>query len=241
MASNNHNWGYIYEASTTSFIRRGWHKIGVTNNVTRRLKDLSAQSGHPEAFSSHNWYKFETMKEAEEIEKLVHKELSLLGLRVTEKREFFEYPSKFFLKDLIYELTEKAGYKTLSNLDLYPDHNTELDLLLPCRYFLLQDEAVFDQFCNWSSRSINMAITMMGYNDNPLLRIPWHKYFDKPDWNYRDYLRDFDKQPYLLARMFGSSIPEVQQLREKLLSYYAEDIENYFSYNTDWRKSIISP
>lgn len=230
--------GYLYEATTTSYIRRGWRKIGITKDVNRRMKQLASNSGSPEEYLCHNWYKFENIDEAKSVEKYIHDELEGLGLRVHKRREFFAYPANFYISDIVNEAADKLEIKSLSNYQLqYQEGDIDVGLLLPCRFFLLSDESVFENFRIWGQRSFSTAINIVGYqNDIFISRL--FKFLEKPEYRFKSYLRDFDTEPYLLARMKNSHDPEIERIRLELESNTKEEIEDYFYYDKNWRDKI---
>ncbi len=81
--------GYVSIASTESFRRDGFHKIGSTNDWRRRIKDLSASTSAPEKFFLERFVRCSSAHDAELLEKGVHEELDKLGARVRKKENSF--------------------------------------------------------------------------------------------------------------------------------------------------------
>lgn len=81
--------GYVYIASTQTLGVNGIHKVGYTNDINRRPKDLSASTSAPEEFFVERFVRCRTLSEAKQLEKAVHKALDGEGARIRKDREFF--------------------------------------------------------------------------------------------------------------------------------------------------------
>jgi len=84
---NKNKLGYIYILTNPCF-KENWIKIGFTDNVDKRIKELSQATGIPLPFEM-----YATLKTAKYIqaEKMIHKMIGLLSpeKRINPRREFF--------------------------------------------------------------------------------------------------------------------------------------------------------
>jgi hypothetical protein len=81
--------GYVYVASTNTYYQRGIYKVGMTDDIPRRLKDLSSTSGVAEPFFDVVFFRTPSIDEAKRLESEVHKRLDSAGARLQSNREFF--------------------------------------------------------------------------------------------------------------------------------------------------------
>ena len=99
---------YVYAASTEHFGINGIYKIGHASDIPSRLKKLSATTSAPEAFFCVAAIRCCSINDARKIENWIHQELGDLGLRVSDKREFFKLSSPFAVFDCFAEAIQKC-------------------------------------------------------------------------------------------------------------------------------------
>lgn len=72
--------------------------------------------------------------------------------------------------------------------------------------------------------------------DSPIFQI-----LQKPDYPLTDYFRDFDKTPFILAKMQAQYYPHsqfVNELKAIFEDRVSNDLEEYFLYNKNWRENL---
>jgi len=234
-------WGYVYQADTIANMKAGYVKIGVTDNIERRMKELSTPTSQPENFMCWDYFRFENMADAKKVEKAIHIELTQLGLRVSKNKEFFH--SHFLFKDVVNDVSDNMCIKTLSKGQLEAEHQN-LDLYLPCRYFLLNDRKVFDDYCRIALQTIGFIDSIANFKDGAhLYDFPWGEIFSAPghvagEYPFASYMKDFDKKPYILAKMVGMYLNKREHFPKIFQENCEEQLDEYFYYNKNWRSSI---
>ncbi|MDE0704226.1 MAG: GIY-YIG nuclease family protein [Rhodospirillaceae bacterium] len=88
MTANEH--GFVYIASTRLYSKEGLYKVGSTNNIPRRLRELSRNSSNPEPFFISFYVRCEDRKTAKILENMVHNYLDEDNFRYFSNREFFK-------------------------------------------------------------------------------------------------------------------------------------------------------
>lgn len=86
--------GYIYVLTNESFHKDNWIKIGYSDNVEKRVKELSS-TAVPLPYQVYCTYEIPRIKNTKDPDKLLHDLIQSLNpnLRITQNREFFEiYP-----------------------------------------------------------------------------------------------------------------------------------------------------
>ena len=129
--------GYIYVLTNESFHMENWVKIGYTENVEKRVKELSNTSV-PFPFEVYCTYEIPSIKGVKDPDKLVHDIIKTLNptLRIKQNREFFSlYPWDAY--DLLYAIALMHGrtdklvrnYKNTTDQEVQNEAENSLDSL----------------------------------------------------------------------------------------------------------------
>ncbi len=137
------DFGYVYLASTESYLRNQLVKVGVTNNIERRMRDLSSHSGVAEKFYSHSSFKFLTREDANRVERALLSRLTVENKRPNPNREFFK--SNFSFSKYVREICNHLKIIALSTYHMENMYH-DFALATPCAYFLLSDEVELEKF-----------------------------------------------------------------------------------------------
>ena len=117
-------YGYVYIASTNIYLGKGIFKVGSTNDLARRLRELSAKSSSPEEFFIVYFVRCENLKSAQALEKAVHLDLDEEEFRLNPNREFFETET---VLPIVRSIIETAQYIEIPIIK--QDYHKLVDLL----------------------------------------------------------------------------------------------------------------
>ena len=121
--------GYIYVLTNESFHQDNWIKIGYSEDVEKRVKELSGTSV-PLPFEIYCTYEIPRIEGTKNPDKLVHDLIQLLNpeLRISQNREFFIlYPWDAY--DMLYAIAQMHGRtdKLVRNKDAKSGQNDAND------------------------------------------------------------------------------------------------------------------
>ena len=125
--------GYIYVLINDSFHKKNWIKIGYSDNVEKRVKELSNTSV-PLPYQIYCTYEIPRIKNTKDPDKILHDIIQMLNpnLRITKNKEFFEiYPWDAY--GLLEALAKMHG--RLDKLIKYPintsadDHDEDTEIV----------------------------------------------------------------------------------------------------------------
>ena len=83
-------YGFVYIASTSILRNMGIYKVGSSNNLARRMRELSAKSSSPEEFTPVFFVRCEDLNSAKALERAVHNSLDEEEFRYKDNKEFFK-------------------------------------------------------------------------------------------------------------------------------------------------------
>lgn len=131
--------GYIYVLTNESFHMDNWVKIGYTEDIEKRVKELSGTSV-PLPYEVYCTYEIPKIKGVKDPDKLIHDLIQCLNpnLRISQNREFFElYPwdayNMLFAIAQMHERTDKLvrNEKNSSIVSKQEEDEYSVDLLFP--------------------------------------------------------------------------------------------------------------
>lgn len=195
--------GFIYSTTTSAFSNMGWWKIGVTNNVDRRLKDLSAHSGAPEKFLRFSTYVFENLEDAKKVEMRLHAVFTELGLRVNNNREFYKLKSLSF-GDCVRSAAADVGVWCISDTQMENFHElfNEYGILIPSMYFLFKTEKELTFFIQTTFNAMDFVERKANTNMVPspcFMSITKYCYDDENGKTLKQFLRENAQYPLIAA------------------------------------------
>lgn len=226
------SFGYIYRAHTPSMLANRLIKIGTSNDVQRRMRDLSAASGVHENFESWSWFRFETPQSALKVEKHVHSELKKIGLR--HKKEFYQDMKVF--ADAVRECAHKLEEVCLSNYWLESgDIYDKFEAFLPCGYFLLSDSSELRAFRQFSFNMVQFISSLHKFDAgcNGFLSYAFQDVS-------REFLREHASIPFVCANLLNCPNSELRDWAEGQIENYEDEFFEVFGYDEGWRDKIMA-
>ena len=112
--------GYVYAMSTQTLSIAGVFKIGVTNDLHRRKKDLSASTSAPEEFHVAYFVRCKSMQDAKRLESSVKRTLDEEGCTYRPNREFYRLGTVVPLWGCFREGAEALGITIVENIRADP-------------------------------------------------------------------------------------------------------------------------
>lgn len=225
------NFGYIYSASNGPAFTQGLHKIGSTNNIQRRMQNLSGASGVFDQFHSHSWFRLESPSAATKIEKAVHAKLEALGLH--HRKEFFQDSRSFH--DAVSETAFELGEICMSNYWLETEDIFELcGSFVPCAYFLLSEDRELRRFCLYSYHMIHLLRDAHGFQR------PYDGYlafgFDADA--SQEFLRANARIPYVCALLREGPDEQLKKWAKLKIEEYEDILTEVFEFDPMWRDRV---
>ena len=237
-------YGFVYIASTSIYYDKGIFKVGSTNDLARRLRELSAKSSSPEKFFPVYFVRCEDLKSAQVLEKAVHSSLDEEEFRLQPNREFFDTGSVFPIVRSIIETAQEIEIPIIKR-----DYHNIVDLLenepscpLPADRLLELDDVARRAY----KRAANDLSTLLfaffvgkfGFNKN--LTEPEKEMYNKlvtlisRIWNRLDPGLETEDFEYMVpldhvfvdAMRFDYSEEDVRVFRSRLKEYEMSEREN---------------
>lgn len=222
--------GHIYRAHTARDLVQGIIKVGSSNNVSRRLRDLSSASGVHEEFNSWSWFRFESQQAALAVEKRVHAEFQKLGLH--HRKEFYRDLNVFH--DAVRNCAEDLGETCLSNYWLESgDIYDKFEAFLPCGYFLLSDPSELKRFLQFSFNMVQFISSLHNMDAGRNGFVSWA--FQEPS---RDLLRANARIPLVCANLRECPDQELVAWANDKIDDYEDEIFEVFGFDENWRDKV---
>lgn len=166
--------GYVYAMSTDSLSMRGIYKIGSTDDLDRRRKDLSHGTSVPEDFFISCFVRCPTVADARKLENWVQNELNKLGARHHKRREFYRIGTIVGLPGCFSAGAKFLGISIVPNVRACPKDILEND----DNFILLHEnlesiDSIYHEYYRRGARDL-AAMLLLTYSGNEIGVVAGH-------------------------------------------------------------------